>query len=73
MGRVAPERLNPVPLTVAPLIVTAVEPVAVRVMDCVAGVFRLRVPKAIVDALTVRVDVPEVPVTLMAAWPLTFV
>ena len=67
MGKVVPERLKPVPLTEAPLIVTAVEPVAVNVTACVAGVFRFTVPKAMVVALTLRLDVPEVPVTLIAA------
>ena len=56
MGKVAPERLNPVPLTEAPLIVTDVVPVAVKVTDCVAAVFRLTVPNAMVVALTLKLE-----------------
>ena len=74
MGKVAPERLKPVPVTEAPLMVTADVPVAVNVTDCVAGAFRLTVPKAMVVALTPRVAVPDpAPVMLIADWPLTFV
>jgi hypothetical protein len=70
-GNVAPERLKPVPVTDSALIVTAVAPVEVNVTDCVAGVFRFTVPKAMVVAFTFKVAVPE-PVTLIVAWPLTF-
>jgi hypothetical protein len=73
MGNVAPDRLNPVPVTDAALMVTAVVPVAVKVTDCVAGVFRFTVPKAIVVVLTFKLDEVPVPVMLIAAWPLTFV
>jgi hypothetical protein len=45
IGNVAPASLNPAPLTDPALIVTGAVPVDVIVTDCVAGVFRLTVPK----------------------------
>ena len=71
IGNVVPEMLKPVPVTDAPLIVTAVVPVEVKVTDCVAGVFRPTVPKAMVVAFTFKIADPE-PATLIVAWPLTF-
>ena len=46
IGNFVPGSVNPGPLTVPVLIVTAAVPVDVIVTDCVAGVFRLTVPKA---------------------------
>jgi hypothetical protein len=54
-GKAAPETVNPAPLMVTPLTVTVAVPVEVRVSDCVAGELRFTLPKAIVDALTLRV------------------
>ena len=54
-GRPNPETVNPLPLTVAPLTDTAADPVDVRVIDCVAGVFNPTLPKARVEALTLSV------------------
>ena len=71
-GNVAPEMLKPVPVTDTAPIVTAVVPVEVNVMVCVADVLRFTVPKAMVVAFTLKVAVPEL-VTLIAAWPLTLV
>lgn len=51
--------LKPVPVTDAALIVTAVVPVEVNVIVCVADVFRFTVPKAMVVAFTLKVAVPE--------------
>lgn len=45
-GNVAPEILKPVPFSVAARIVTGAVPVAVKVTDCVAGVFTITSPKA---------------------------
>jgi len=52
-----PETENPVPLTVAALTVTGAVPVEVRVIDWVAGEFRLTLPKAMLVALMERVGV----------------
>ncbi len=56
-GKLAPDTVKPVPVTVAALTVTAVVPVEVRVTVCVAGEFRVTLPKAMVVALTLRVGV----------------
>jgi hypothetical protein len=62
--------LNPAPLTDPALIVTGAVPVDVIVTDCVAGVFRLTVPKATLElpkvsvgtvAFSVRANVLEIP------------
>jgi Flp pilus assembly protein protease CpaA len=58
--------LKPVPVTDAALIVTAVVPVEVNVMVCVADVFRFTVPKAMVVAFTLKVAVLKL-VTLQPA------
>ena len=54
-GKVAPETVKPVPPAVTELMVKAAEPVEERVTDCVAGEFRLTLPKAMVVAFTLRV------------------
>ena len=54
MGRLAPESEKPLPLTVAPLTVTAAVPDDVRVIDCVAGEFSPTLPKARLVALTLN-------------------
>jgi hypothetical protein len=51
IGKVAPVRENPVPLTLAPLTVTGRVPVELRVTDCVEGVFKLTLPKLMLVAL----------------------
>lgn len=60
-GNVAPVTLNPIPATVAALIVTAAAPVEVIVNDCVAGVFTFTFPNVILVALTciVMTDAPS--------------
>ena len=57
-GNVVPDVLKPAPVTEAALIVTAPVPVEVNVTDCVAGVFRSTVPKAMLVAFTLKVAVP---------------
>jgi hypothetical protein len=55
-GKLAPEIVNPLPLTAAELTVTAAVPVEVNVTDCVVGEFRFTFPNAIVVALTLSVE-----------------
>ena len=50
-GKLAPETVKPVPVTVAALTVTDAVPEEVKVTDCVAGLFRTTSPKAMVVAL----------------------
>ena len=50
-GNVAPEIVNPLPMTVAKLTVTPTVPVDVSVTDWVAGVLRVTFPKAMLVAL----------------------
>jgi hypothetical protein len=61
IGKLAPEIVKPLPITVAALTVTADAPVDVRINDCVAGEFRFTLPKAIVVAfrLSVGASVPN--------------
>ena len=56
-GKLAPETVNPVPVTVAALTVTAAVPVEVKVTDCVAGVFTFTLPKVRLELLTLNVIV----------------
>ncbi len=71
-GKVAPETVKPVPVTVAALTVTDAVPEDVKVRDWVAGELRPTLPKAMVVAFTLSVGVPVpscramVPVTLPA-------
>ena len=71
-GKLAPETVKPVPVTVAALTVTAALPVEVKVSDWVAGEFKITSPKATIEALTLSVGtaVPscraKVSVTLLA-------
>ena len=71
-GKVAPETVKPVPVTVAALTVTDAVPEEVKVSDCVAGEFRETSPKPMVVALTLSVgteapsDRAKVFVTLLA-------
>jgi hypothetical protein len=51
-GKVAPEKEKPVPAMATELTVTGAPPVEVRVTDCVAGVFRVTSPKAMLVELT---------------------
>jgi hypothetical protein len=51
-GNVPCASVKPAPLTVAPLIVTAVVPVELRVIDCVVGVLTPALPKFTLDELT---------------------
>lgn len=57
-GKLPPESVNPFPITVAALTVTAAVPVDDRVTDCVAGVFKVTLPNARVVALMLNVGVP---------------
>ena len=57
-GAPVPESVKPDPVTAAALTVTATEPVEVRVTDCVAGAFRLTLPKVRLVALMLSVGVP---------------
>jgi hypothetical protein len=56
-GNAAPGIVNPVPLTDPALMVMGAVPVEVIVTDCVAGVFRVTVPKATLLLPNVRVGV----------------
>ena len=62
-GNVAPDTVNPVPLTAAEFTVTAPVPVEVSVTDCVALDPTVTLPKLRLAGLTVNVGVP-VPVPL---------
>ncbi len=52
-GNVAPDTLNPAPLTVAALMVKAAVPLEVSVIDCEVAVFRLTLPNERLLALNV--------------------
>jgi hypothetical protein len=54
-GKVAPEKEKPVPAMVTELTVTGAPPVEVKVTDCVAGVFSVTSPKAMLVELTLSV------------------
>lgn len=54
-GKAAPENENPEPVITTELTVTGAAPVEVKVMDCVAGVLRMTLPKATLVALMDRV------------------
>ncbi len=56
-GKLTPETVKPVPVSVAALTVTDAVPVEDRVRDWVAGEFRCTLPKATVVALTLSVGV----------------
>lgn len=58
-GNVAPDTVKPFPSTVAALTTTGKVPVEVSVTVCVAGVFKLTLPNAIVVALIPSKVVPE--------------
>jgi hypothetical protein len=55
-GKVAPEAMNPVPVSVALFTVTDDMPVEDKVSVCVASVLTSTLPKLTLDALTVRMD-----------------
>jgi hypothetical protein len=57
-GKVAPETVNPIPVTPAAAIVTAEVPVDESVNVCVVGVFTFTLPKPMLPALTPSVGVP---------------
>lgn len=59
IGKVPPETVNPLPLTVTEFTVTAAVPVEDRVTDCVAGEFRFTSPKAMLVALMLSVGTPD--------------
>ncbi len=59
-GKVAPDMLKPVPVSVAEFTVTDAVPVEVRVKDWVAGVLITTFPNATLVALMLRIDVPLV-------------
>ncbi len=54
-GKVAPDIVKPLPVTVAELIVTDAVPVEARVSDCVAVVCTVTLPKLTLDALMLSV------------------
>ena len=58
-GKLAPENENPVPLNVAELIVTAVDPVDDKVSVSEAVVFTCTLPKFKLVALTLNVGVAK--------------
>jgi len=58
IGKGPPETVKPVPLTAAALTVTAAVPVEDRISDCVAGVFKVTLPKATLAELMVSVGTP---------------
>jgi hypothetical protein len=60
-GKVTPEAVKPVPVTVAALTVTGAMPVEDRVRDCVAGEFKTTLPKAMLVAsiLSVGTEAPS--------------
>lgn len=55
IGKLPPETVKPLPVTLAALMVTAALPVDVKISVCVAGEFRFTLPKAIVVAFTLSV------------------
>lgn len=59
--------MNPLPVTLTPLIVTGSFPVEVRVKGRVAVVFTFTLPKAMLDALAFRAATGVVPVPLVPA------
>ena len=61
--------MKPLPITVAPLMVTAALPVDVSISVCVAGEFKFTLPKAIVVAFTLSVAtaVPSCKAKVLAA------
>ena len=56
-GSVAPDKENPVPVTVTEFIVTPAVPVELRVNDCVIGLFSVVLPNEIFVAFTDRMAV----------------
>jgi hypothetical protein len=63
-GRVAPESVKPVPVTVAALTVSGAVPVDVKVKDCVAAVFTTTLPKSTLAAFMLSVGVPATTVNV---------
>ena len=57
-GKVAPETVNPVPLTLAALTITGAVPVEDRIIDWVAGEFTRTSPKEMLVALMLNVATP---------------
>lgn len=58
-GKVIPDTEKTVPVVAAELTVTGAVPEDVRVMDWVAGVFTITFPNAMVVALSVSAELPE--------------
>jgi hypothetical protein len=56
-GNVAPETEKPVPVSVAPLMVTGAVPVEVKVKDCAVGVLTTMLPNAKVVAPALSVGI----------------
>ena len=63
-GKVGPESVNPVPVSVAELTVTEPVPVEVRITVWVAGVFKSTLPNATVVALMLSVGVAALTVSV---------
>jgi hypothetical protein len=59
-GKLAPEKEKPAPETVAELTVTGAVPVEVSIKVCVAGVFRVTLPKVMLEALMLSVGAEAV-------------
>ena len=59
-GKLIPEIVNPLPLTVSALTVTGADPEEVRTIDCDAAFFNATLPKDTLCALMVKIG-PEPP------------
>lgn len=62
-GKVTPDAVNPVPDMLAPVTVTAAEPVEDNVIDWVEGTPTATFPKVTLLAFTASVGVPVPPAT----------
>jgi hypothetical protein len=59
IGKVTPEKVNPVPTRVARLIVTGAVPVEDKMRDWVVGVLSTTLPKPMLVELTLSVGTPD--------------
>ncbi len=71
MGNVAPEALNPLPVTVSAFMTTAAVPVEVKVSDCVSDVPTPMFPKARLELLTLKVGT-DAPSCSAKVWAVLF-
>ena len=72
-GKLAPETVNPVPDTVAALIVSGPVPLEVRVTDCVEEESTVTLPKLKLEEPSVNCDVVAAPVPLRLTTAVGFV